>query len=155
MQEVKCTCPKCGADIKYIATREGNIVVKAEYTEIIKDNGRAIQGHFRHICAGIKETGNKATDNGVKTTGQNMNSRCNCLKYEFRGKRTDTGEWAYGSLVELEDGQCIICVKASTNTLQSYTVIPETVGIYSGFLDNNNRFEVLGNYYDRPELLGE
>jgi len=63
----------------------------------------------------------------------------NSPKYQFRGKRKDTGEWAYGSLVELEDGQCIICVKASTNTLQSYTVIPETVGIYSGFLDNNNR----------------
>ena len=61
----------------------------------------------------------------------------NSPKYQFRGKRTDTGEWTYGSLIELEDGQCIICVKASTNTLQSYTVIPETVGIYSGFLDFN------------------
>jgi hypothetical protein len=55
MLEVKCGCPKCGAEIKYIPTREGHIVVNAEYIDVITDRGRTVQGHFRHDCAAKKE----------------------------------------------------------------------------------------------------
>jgi hypothetical protein len=51
MLEVKCGCPKCGAEIKYIPTRDSQIVVNAEYVEVINDRGRTVQGHFRHKCA--------------------------------------------------------------------------------------------------------
>jgi len=47
---VKCSCPKCGAEIKYVPTKDGHIVTEAEYLEFITDSGRVIQGHLRHNC---------------------------------------------------------------------------------------------------------
>jgi F0F1-type ATP synthase epsilon subunit len=44
-------CTKCGERIKYIATREGHIVVEPEHVNIITDTGRIVQGHHRHKCA--------------------------------------------------------------------------------------------------------
>lgn len=56
---------------------------------------------------------------------------------KFRGKRIDTGEWAYGDLVRHSDGGAFIC----TNTARygggaievaGIEVYPETVGEYTG-----------------------
>lgn len=64
----------------------------------------------------------------------------------FRGKRKDNGEWVYGNLIT--DGEDVF-VLVKENLLkgldvggwidgaQSYDVIPETVGQYTGLTDKN------------------
>lgn len=65
----------------------------------------------------------------------------------FRGKRVDNGEWVYGNLIT--DGEDVfILVKEDLlkgldvggwiDGAQSYEVIPETVGQYTGLKDKNN-----------------
>ena len=64
----------------------------------------------------------------------------------FRGKRVDNGEWVYGNLIT--DGEDVfILVKEDLlkgldvggwiDGAQSYEVIPETVGQYTGLCDKN------------------
>lgn len=64
----------------------------------------------------------------------------------FRGKRVDNGEWVYGNLIT--DGEDVfILVKEDLlkgldvggwiDGAQSYEVIPETVGQYTGLRDKN------------------
>ena len=52
----------------------------------------------------------------------------------FRGKRIETGEFAYGFLVKMFGAYHIID-KDDENT--AYEVIPETVGQYTGLKDKN------------------
>jgi uncharacterized phage protein (TIGR01671 family) len=47
---------------------------------------------------------------------------------EFRGKRTDNGEWTYGDIVHFSDGMI---------TVQGRWADPETVGQYTGLKDKN------------------
>jgi hypothetical protein len=54
MNKVSVRCKNCGAEIKYIPVPNGHIVTEADYTEIITDTGRIIQGHIRHKC-GVNE----------------------------------------------------------------------------------------------------
>ena len=54
----------------------------------------------------------------------------------FRGKRTDNGEWITDSETYIRDGDGIWL---SDENLNVVTVIPETVGQYTGLTDNNNR----------------
>ena len=58
---------------------------------------------------------------------------------KFRGKRTDTGEWVYGSLMQWENGQTVIWVSnpIDSNVLMKYAVDPDTVGQYTGLKDRN------------------
>lgn len=60
---------------------------------------------------------------------------------KFRGKRTDTGEWVYGSLTQWENGQTVIWVSnpMDSNVLMKYAVDPDTVGQYTGLKDRNGK----------------
>ena len=51
----------------------------------------------------------------------------------FRGKRVDNGEWAYGCLYQRNNRYFIIIDKL----LDHFEIIPETVGQFTGLLDNN------------------
>lgn len=58
----------------------------------------------------------------------------------FRGKRVYNGEWIEGSLVVWPDGNKDICVHESQDaSMFACTVIPETVGQYTGLLDKNGK----------------
>lgn len=61
---------------------------------------------------------------------------------KFKGKRIDTKEWVYGSLIKGENGERFIVNHAEIIELdgkktlsigQWYNVIPKTVGQYTGF----------------------
>jgi len=60
---------------------------------------------------------------------------------KFRGKRIDTGEWVYGSLLQWENGQTVIWVSnpMDSNVLMKYAVDPDTVGQYTGLKDRNGK----------------
>lgn len=51
---------------------------------------------------------------------------------KFRGKLKTTGEWAYGDLVRLQDGENTI-----TAIYYKGEVDPKTVGQFTGFTDRN------------------
>ena len=54
----------------------------------------------------------------------------------FRGKRTDNGEWITDSETYIRDGDGIWL---SDENLNVVTVIPETVGQYTGLTDKNGK----------------
>ena len=58
---------------------------------------------------------------------------------EFRGKRTDNGEWVYGNLVRGCDEKYAYIVEFGNNELcRNYVnVNPETIGQYTGLKDKN------------------
>lgn len=58
---------------------------------------------------------------------------------EFRGKRTDNGEWVYGNLVRGCDEQYAYIVELGNKELcRNYVdVDPETIGQYTGLADKN------------------
>lgn len=56
----------------------------------------------------------------------------------FRGQRVDTKEWVYGDLIHLEkDFKRIVKILHWTGDDNSSEVIPETVGQFTGLVDNN------------------
>jgi len=52
---------------------------------------------------------------------------------KFRGKAKDTGKWIYGDLIH-KHGQVFIR-SYNKNGIQVISVIPETVGQFTGFYD--------------------
>lgn len=60
---------------------------------------------------------------------------------EFRGKRTDNGEWVYGNLVRGCDEKYAYIVEFGNRELcRNYVnVNPDTVGQYTGLTDNNGK----------------
>lgn len=73
----------------------------------------------------------------------------------FRGKRIDNGEWVEGDLLNKCSGSPKISINGEYNrglfVVDSYEVIPETVGEYIKSLPNgdkafsNSRFEIISN----------
>ena len=59
----------------------------------------------------------------------------------FRGKRTDNGEWIEGSLLGIDwcDKPSTYSIAPNTPVSVFYSVIPETLGQYTGLTDKNGR----------------
>lgn len=61
----------------------------------------------------------------------------------FRGKRIDTGEWVEGDLLNKCSGRPKISIHGEYNrglfVVDSYEVIPETVGQWTGLTDKNGK----------------
>lgn len=57
---------------------------------------------------------------------------------KFRGKRVDTGKWIYGDLLTFNRTECEI---SDWNTVDysRVDVIPETVGQFTGYFDENKQ----------------
>ena len=57
----------------------------------------------------------------------------------FRGKRTDNGEWIEGSLLGIDwcDKPSTYSIAPNTPVSVFYSVLPETVGQYTGLTDKN------------------
>lgn len=53
----------------------------------------------------------------------------------FRGKRTDNGEWVYGTPILYPDGNVVMCRSFKRN----HNVSSKTVGQYTGMTDKNGR----------------
>ena len=61
---------------------------------------------------------------------------------KFRGKRVDTGQWVYGYCVERFNNDHVIYASEIHNGdcfLVAYSVIPETVGQYTGLKNENGK----------------
>ena len=54
---------------------------------------------------------------------------------KFRGKRLDNGEWVYGDLVHGHSYILVVPIKSYID--DNYTVIPETVGQFTGLFDKD------------------
>lgn len=62
-------------------------------------------------------------------------------KIKFRGKRTDTGEWVYGNLLQ-DSGLCFIVKNIEELREKPFNeclVNPDTVGQYTGRNDRNGK----------------
>jgi uncharacterized phage protein (TIGR01671 family) len=61
---------------------------------------------------------------------------------KFRGQRVDNGEWVYGCLLldkSRNDEYAVRIQPSEDGQYFAFTVIPETVGQYTGLKDNNGK----------------
>lgn len=75
---------------------------------------------------------------------------------KFRGKRVDNGEWVTGDLVQIEDATFIYDYDIGDNGVSDipritqipWSVIPESVGQFTGLYDKNSVEVFSGDVYD-------
>ena len=73
----------------------------------------------------------------------------------FRGKRTDNGEWAEGELIHAVPSGIPGIRIPSRTALLIYSVIPETVGQFTGLTDRNGKKIFEGDVVRFEDIDGE
>lgn len=58
---------------------------------------------------------------------------------KFRGKSIETGQWVYGSLLQMQSGSSILVEDIDAKLYDEYKVIPDTVGQFTGLYDKDGR----------------
>ena len=78
----------------------------------------------------------------------------------FRGKRTDNGEWIEGSLLGIDwcDKPSTYSIAPNTPVSVFYSVIPETVGQYTGLTDKNGvrifEGDIVTGWFNHEKIVG-
>lgn len=106
--------------MKDITLRINNTMITQQY----------LNGYIAGFIKG-NMSGNPSSQQKTKTHMQNI---------KFRGKRIDNGEWAYGFLVTGENIDSLIMtgnyhVNSGSDAFESFVVIPETTGQFTGLHD--------------------